>query len=206
MHLLCSNLERGRSSDTVLFFSFSTKSLYNGKAVTRLLDWGSPKIHRKVRSTLAAEAASAARAYDRGMYARVMLYENERGWDDNWRNLCKKFPFCLGTDCKSLYDLCKKDGSIPDERRVALDLLDVREGIEEFGDEVRWVPTDHMLVDCMTKTMQPDAMLRYLKDNVYALKYDAEIKNTKREAAKARKQVKADKANVSFVTGKLKVD
>ncbi len=44
-----------------------------------------------------------------------------------------------------------------------------------------------MLVNSMTKTSQPDAMLKYLKDNVWALKYDAEIKNTKRAVAKARK-------------------
>ena len=83
-----------------------------------------------------------------------------------------------------------KEGSLPDERRVALDLLDVREGIEEIGDKIRWVPTYHMLVDCMTKAMQPDAMLEYLKTGKYAFKYDKEIKDTKREVAKTRKAAK----------------
>ena len=76
---------------------------------------------------------------------------------------------------------------MPEERRVALDLLDVRESIEEMGDTIRWIPTDHMLVDCMTKTMPPDAMLAYLKNMQYAFKYDDVIKETKREVAKARK-------------------
>ena len=94
----------------------STK-LYEGKAVTHLLDWGSGKIHRKMRSTLACEAASAAKAYDRGAYSRVMLHEIENGWkhkwdrhdpDDfgsmreNWSAMCHKIPFALGTDCKSV--------------------------------------------------------------------------------------------------------
>ena len=35
--------------------------------------------------------------------------------------------------------------------------------IEKFGDQIRWVPTDHMLVDCMTKMMPPYMMLQYLK-------------------------------------------
>ena len=43
-----------------------------------------------------------------------------------------------------------------------LDLLDVKEGIEEFNDSIRWVPTDHMLVDCMTKAMHPALMLDFL--------------------------------------------
>ena len=124
--------------------------LYEGKTKTQLLEWGSGKIHRKMRSTLACEAASAAKAFDRGAYARVMLYEIENGWkhkwdrqdpDDpaeirhDWTTMCETIPFALGTDCKSLYDVCTKQGSMPDERRVALDLLDVRESIEQMGDQ-----------------------------------------------------------------------
>ena len=58
--------------------------------------------------------------------------------------MVRAVPMALATDCKSLYDLCKNDGKLPDERRVALALLDVREGIEEFGDSFRWIPTDHI--------------------------------------------------------------
>ena len=54
--------------------------LYEGKALTHLIDWGSGKIHRKMRSTLACEASSAAHAFDRGCFGRVMLYEIEYGW------------------------------------------------------------------------------------------------------------------------------
>ena len=61
-----------------------------------------------------------------------------------------------------------KEGSIPQERRVALDLLDVKEGIERMNDQIRWVPTDHMLVDCMTKFMPPAFMLEYLHTGKYA--------------------------------------
>ena len=181
--------------------------MYEGRARTHLLDWGSSKIHRKVRSTLAAEAASAARAFDRGAYVRVMLYEIEHGWThkwdkldqddcnmrDDWQKMCRAIPFSLGTDCKSLYDVCTKNGSMPDERRVALDLLDVRESIEEMGDKIRWIPTDHMLVDCMTKAMPAEVMLDYLKTMEYAFKYDDLIKNTKRELAKTRKKAREAK-------------
>ena len=95
-------------------------------------------------------------------------------------------PLYLVTDCKSLYDVCTKNGSMPEERRVALDLLDVRESIEKFGDKIRWIPTDHMLVDCMTKNMPPDAMVGYMKSMEYAFKHDDVIKQTKREVAKMR--------------------
>ena len=45
----------------------------------------------------------------------------------------------------------------------------------------------------MTKAMQPDAMLEYLKTGKYAFKYEKEIKDTKREIAKARKKAKEAK-------------
>ena len=192
----------GEGSQMAYCLMLCSTELFEGKSRTHLLDWGSSKIHRKMRSTLASEAASAARAFDRGAYARVMLYEIEQGWRHkwerldqdggsslrhNWSKMCQKIPFALGTDCKSLYDVCTKNGSMPEERRVALDLMDVRESIEEMGDQIRWIPTDHMLVDCMTKTMPPDAMMSYLKNMEYAFKYDDVIKQTKREVAKQRK-------------------
>ena len=62
------------------------------------------------------------------------------------------------------------------------------------GDKIRWIPTDHMLVDCMTKNMPPDAMLGYMKTMEYALKYDDVIKETKREIAKLRRKKTAETA------------
>ena len=71
--------------------------LYDGAAVTHLLDWGAFKIHRKVRSTLAAEAAAAVRAYDRAMYARAMTSKIENGLQGHRKEEIKRIPFCLGT-------------------------------------------------------------------------------------------------------------
>ena len=207
----------GEGSQSAYCLVLCSTKLYEGKARTHLLDWGSSKIHRKMRSTLACEAASAARAFDRGAYARVMLHEIENGWRhqwdryaqdpssyrQTWSEMCRQIPFALGTDCKSLYDVCTKQGSMPEERRVALDLLDVRESIEEMGDQIRWIPTDHMLVDCMTKTMPPDAMLAYLRHMEYAFKYDDVIKHTKREVAKQRKAAREQKAATAGKQKKL---
>ena len=135
-----------------------------------------------MRSALACEASSAARAFDRGCFGRVMLYEIEYGlkhkWNrgelssdelrSGWMNMCSKNPFALGTDCRSLYDVCTKSGSLPEERRAALDIMGIKESIEEMGDQMCWVPTEHMLVDCMTKPMPQETMLSFLKTMQYA--------------------------------------
>ena len=62
-----------------------------------------------------------------------------------------------------------------------------------MGDTILWIPTDHMLVDCLTKNMPPDVMLEYMKNMCYAFKYDDVIKNTKREMAKQRKAIREGK-------------
>ena len=171
-------------------------SFWDGKETTHLIEWKSAKIDRKVASTLAAEANGASMAYDRSMYVRALCAEIERPFDmgntpgrlATWKDVCAQVPFCLGTDCKSLYDTCIKPASTTKEKRVALDLLDVREGVEQFNDSLRWVPTDHMLVDCLTKAMHPSLLNRYMQDYKYSFKYDDQINNTKRAAAKERKQ------------------
>ena len=37
-----------------------------------------------------------------------------------------------------------------------------------------------MLADAFTKAMPPDLLMKYMKDGIYAFKYDTELKNTKR--------------------------
>ena len=102
--------------------------------------------------------------------------------------MCKQIPLAMATDCRSLYDVCSKAGSLPDEKRVALDLMDLRDSLSDMGDVIRWVPTDHMLADVLTKDMNADALLAYLKNMQYSLKYDEQISSTKRSLQKQRAQ------------------
>ncbi len=169
------------------------EAFFDEEKVVHLIDWSSSKIHRKVRSTLAAEAASASRAYDRAVYARAMIAEIEHERLKEWKDMVRSVPCSMCTDCKSLYDLCLKVGSMPDERRVALDLLDVREGMEELKDQIRWIPTQHMLADALTKTMPPDLFLKFMKDNKYAFKFAPEICAAKERAKERRRELKAEK-------------
>ena len=161
-------------------------ALFDGETTCHLMDWGSGKIHRKVRSTLAAEAASASHGADRATYLRALIGEFLYGYTSGWRDLVSRVPGAIATDCRSLYDLCRKHGSLPQERRIALDLLDVREGLEDHGDQIRWIPTAHMLADALTKRMPPDLLLKFLKDYRYAFKYSAELENVKKEARQRR--------------------
>ena len=62
--------------------------------------------------------------------------------------------------------------------------------MERYGDRIRWVPTDHMLVDCLTKQMHPALLMQFLATGMYSLKYDQVIAETKRSQLKLRKQAR----------------
>ncbi len=65
----------------------------------------------------------------------------------------------LITDCRSLYDHLQRTESSTTEKRVALDLDDVRQGVDGGGDQVRWQDTDHMCADGLTKHDPEQAVL-----------------------------------------------
>ena len=62
-----------------------------------------------------------------------------------------------------------------------------------FEDSIRWVPTDHMWVDALTKAVHPSLLNRYMHDYLYSFKYDTQLKDTKRAAAKERKQQREER-------------
>ena len=70
----------------------------------------------------------------------------------SWDEQAKAVPAALITDCKSLHDSLRKTDSATSEKRVALDLEDVRCGIEA-GTRVFWLPTAMMPADALTKRL-----------------------------------------------------
>ena len=60
-----------------------------------------------------------------------------------------------------------------------------------MGDQIRWIPTDHMLADSLTKAMPTDDLLQYLRHVEYSLKYDEQLAETKRSRQKQRQKQRA---------------
>jgi len=76
----------------------------------------------------------------------------------------------LITDAKSLYDHLCKTGSVPKEKQTLIDLLVARDLMEERAVRIRWVPTDHMLADMLTKEMKlSPAVVKFLDQQVYCV-------------------------------------
>ena len=79
--------------------------------------------------------------------------------------LRKMLPIIGVTDCKSVYDTVHRDGflKLPTEKRLNLDVAALKDMIhKEIAQKdptalhavpLCWVPTEHMLADCLTKAM-----------------------------------------------------
>ena len=122
--------------------------------------WKSHRLPRVVNSTLSAEAQSMSCASSMVEWLSLFLTEVIVGpsltmsmWNEPQRPPC-----ILLTDCKSLYDHISSPSSPTlDDRRTSIDVIIIKEAINRMQAKLRWIPTDRMLADSMTKE-HPDAI------------------------------------------------
>ena len=187
------------------------RSILDGSARANLLGWGSKKIHRVVKSTLAAEAAAMSFGFDRSIFARAVYSEINAGRSTAWQMMSKDIPLAiqladrdgnlpgndialgLATDCKSLFDLGNRPTSTPTEKRITLDLLDVREHLDRDENVLaRWIPTTAMLVDALTKHLADLTVLNeFFNSNKYPLREDPALEDKRERLRADRKKKKA---------------
>ena len=71
---------------------------------------------------------------------------------DSWEVAVSCRPAILLTDCKSVYDsLNQLWTSSTADKRTAIDLAIIREGLSRDASCVRWIDTKYQLVDSLTK-------------------------------------------------------
>ena len=90
--------------------------------VTPML-WRSHRIKRVVRSTLAAETMAALEAVESGDMLRQHLVELRYGLDyPTHMDDVKAIKMVEVTDCRWLYDLLQKRGTVPSEKMLLIDI------------------------------------------------------------------------------------
>ena len=116
--------------------------------------WKSARLPRVVSSTLSAEAQSMSTASSMLEWANLLLSEaidGPRLSQSLWSSLGNRLTL-LVTDCKSLYDhLMSPSAPSLDDRRTAIDIVILRDSIQRMKATLRWIPTDRMLADALTK-------------------------------------------------------
>ena len=156
--------------------------------------WKSYKMPRIVASTLAGEAQSFATASGLAEWMTLMLYEALHGRIDlrEATSFLGKVPIIGMTDCKSLYDAVHSPSSPSkvEDKRVAIDLTIVKQSVERTGMSVRWVPTELMLADALTKDQaDPADLLRAaLFQGRYQLSAEASVLARKKQLREMRQR------------------
>ena len=156
-----------------LIFATTPELIENRRTVVAPVAWTSKKIPRVVRSTLGAEAAALCNSIDRLLWIRVFWAWMKNplcNWREPEKLLQHEKKSAVVTDCRSLYDLLTRT-AIPQcsEHRTTIECLLIRERLQE-NCLARWVSSQAMLSDCLTKTMDSQVLRECLKSGKYCLR------------------------------------
>ena len=173
-----------------LIVTTTPELLENGRTVIAPVAWCSKKIPRVVRSTLGAEAAALANSVDRLFWIRLLwcwAQDPFCKWQDPETCLKESRKAALVTDCKSAFDLLTKT-ALPQcaEHRTTVECLLIRERLRD-NCVIRWVASQAMLSDCLTKSMDPEVLRACLKSGKYSLQDEQGLL---RERADKRQRLK----------------
>ena len=155
-----------------LIFATTPELLQNKRAVVAPVAWTSKKVPRVVRSTLGAEAAALSNTVDRLLWIRILwawMKNPKCQWQSPESLLQEENRSALVTDCKSAYDLLTRT-AVPQcsEHRTTIECLLIRERLRE-NCLVRWVSSQAMLADCLTKSMDSQVLRECLRTGKYRL-------------------------------------
>ena len=156
----------GEHTQAGFIIAFVNQDVHKGKVTSWTpAVWRSYKLPRAVSSTLGGEAQAMATAGGTIEWLNLMLSEVLDGpfVPKDARTVLQRRPPVLATDCKSLYDhlISPSSPTSIDDRRTSIDVVIIRESLKVTGGSIRWLPTNRMLADGLTKDkLDPIDLLR----------------------------------------------
>eukprot|EP00435_Cladocopium_sp_Y103_P056318 s71_g19.t1 len=160
------------SRQGTIIFTTDGNMAENQLSVICPIAWSSRKIPRVVRSTLSAEASALSSTLDRISWLRVMwawLRDPGIDWTNPLEILQGSSLATIATDCKSVFDLSTKTSTpVCEEFRTTLECLLIRERLAE-NCRLRWVSSQAMLADCLTKSMDSSLLRKAIALGKYSL-------------------------------------
>ena len=167
--------------------------------------WKSSRLPRVVSSTLSAEAQSMSCASSMCEWLNLFVSEaldGPRYSHSFWNNSSRRLVMIL-TDCKSLYDhLLSPSSPTLDDRRTAIDIVILRDSVARMQATLRWIPTDRMIADALTKESPEafDLIRACIRSSTYQVSPEArilELRSQERDRRKAFAQKKTEHVPVS---------
>ena len=164
----------GTHTQAGYILAFTETKIHKGEVASWTpVVWKSYKLPRAVSSTLSGESQALATATGTVEWMNLLLSEALDGKVDfrSCRSVLARRPPVVAvsrqpvvaTDCKSLYDhlISPSSPTAVDDRRTSIDIVIIRESNKITGAQVRWLPTEWMIADGLTKDKaDPICLLR----------------------------------------------
>ena len=164
----------GTHTQAGYILAFTEQKIHTGEVASWTpIVWKSYKLPRAVSSTLSGESQALATATGTVEWINLLLSEALDGKTSvrECRDTLAKRPpmvaVCrqpvVATDCKSLYDhlISPSSPTGVDDRRTSIDIVIIRESNKLTGAQIRWLPTEWMIADGLTKDKaDPICLLR----------------------------------------------
>ena len=147
----------GRSQGAMLV-GFVSEAFMRGEwGRVSVASFGSRKLPRVARSSLAMECQAMVLGQEESEYLRASwswLHRADQPSYNEYASLAARTPGCVVTDSKGLYDSLARSTSSAlglNDRRTAIEALALRQSMNETQTTVRWVHSEAMVCDSMTK-------------------------------------------------------
>ena len=146
--------------------------------VFSIMRWKSYKQDRQTHSTLGAELLSLSRGLAEARWVRSMwceaVYEGYELKDDfKWST---GIPITAVIDCKPVYDHAHSSTVAIKDKRMAIEMLLLKEDVSKYNVHLRWMATRQMIVDVLTKRGAPMNLFRkVVKDGWFILVEDEAV-------------------------------
>jgi hypothetical protein len=181
------NRRDGKSTGGFLIGICGEEVLDGKRGHVSIVSWGTNKLKRVARSSMAAEMQALANAEDELHLCRLAWLEfNGRVVDLNFVDEClHEIPGTVVIDAKSIYDSLTSQNQPTQlsEKRTALELLAYLRNTEANGTMTRWVHGGANLADGLTKLGLHPMLQEFLRTSTWALVNDAAQLSGKRRKA-----------------------
>ena len=161
--------------------------------------FASRKCPRVTRSILGCEVQSGNLCHEELTYMRLAYTEMCDGRVDlrDVPRALRRTRATLVTDCKSLYDAlsCNVSAGLgTDDRRSGIEALCLKQGLEEGATEVRWVHSESMPADGLTKgtSAARSVLADFLTRGYWRLTLDDSFQSSKKRRAAGRTDILDD--------------
>jgi hypothetical protein len=152
-----------------------------------VLSWSSRRLKRVARSSTSAEAQMSGNALDLHEFAKLGYYDLLHGKRLDLRRTdeyLREIESCMICDARNIYDgICKVEtsGLHMEEKRTAIELLAIKERLNQANVCLRWVDGEQELADGLTKPWKHEPLIRALREHAWKIVYDPKFQSARKK-------------------------